>query len=131
MKTVRLGLLALLAVCAAAQNVPEFHEAMEATDKATVALKKLEPKTGPQAVSNAERMGGIYEDMIGFWRQRNASDAVKWSEQGKAAAVQLAAAAKSGEAAPAAAAFQSLIATCKSCHSAHRERLPDGKFRIK
>lgn len=132
MKVARIGLLA--AVCAAAalaQTDEDMHLWMEASDKAVLVLKKLEKKTGPEAVSAAERLGAIYENMIGFWRQRNAADAVKWSEQGKLFALELANAAHTHNAEAATTAFQSLNGTCKPCHDAHRLRLPDGKYRIK
>ena len=94
-------------------------------------LRKLEKKTGPEAVANAEKLGGIYENMIGFWRQRNAEDAVKLSAEGKAAAVELASAANADDAEKAAAAFNRIGGTCKACHDAHREKTPEGKYKIK
>ena len=69
--------------------------------------------------------------MINFWRQRNAADAVKLSEQGKAAALELATAASAGDEARASAALQTLGGTCKSCHAAHRETVAPQKYRIK
>jgi cytochrome c556 len=69
--------------------------------------------------------------MIDFWRQQHAADAVKWSEQGKAAAVELAAAAHAGNAGRATAAFQTISETCRACHEAHRETLAGGGYRIK
>jgi hypothetical protein len=104
---------------------------MKATGTAADNLKKMEQKTGKQAVRNAERIGVVYEEMIGFWRQRNAADAVKWSEEGKAAALQLATAAYSEDNEKAGAALTALSASCKSCHEAHREKIGEGKYRIK
>ncbi len=124
-------LLAAAGLTAAAQQYPDLAAGMKASDTATKALKKLEKKTGPEAVRYAEQLGGIYENMIGFWRQRNTADAVKWSEQGKAAAVELASAANAGDAEKAAAAFKVVNDTCQSCHDAHRERVGEGKYRIK
>lgn len=114
-----------------AQEDAAFSEWMKACGSASGALRKLEQKTGPDAVRNAERIGGVYENMIGFWRQRNTADAVKWSEEGKSAAVQLASAASANDPDKAKTAFGKLAETCKGCHDAHRERLPDGKYRIK
>jgi cytochrome c556 len=109
----------------------ELHRWMESADRTVVALEKVETKTGAQAVTAAERLGGIYEDMIGFWRQRNASDAVKWSVAGKAASVQMAAAAYAGDSAQAAESFKTIAGTCTACHEKYREQLPSGKYRIK
>jgi cytochrome c556 len=62
---------------------------------------------------------------------KNLDAAVKWSEAGKAAALQLATATNSADAERVAAAMQSLAGTCRSCHEAHREKLPNGSYRIK
>jgi hypothetical protein len=114
-----------------AEENTEFIGWMKYTKTASDDLKKMENKTGTEAVHRAERLGAIYESMIGFWRQRNARDAVNWSEEGKAAALELATAAYSGDAEKAKAAFETVNGGCKSCHEAHREKVADGKYRIK
>ena len=103
---------------------------MKTTGTASDELKKMEQKTGEEAMRRAEKIAGVYENMIGFWRQRNMSDAVKWSEDGKAAAMQLATAAHANDAEKAKSALASLNSTCRSCHEAHREKIGDGKYRI-
>ena len=127
--TSMLCLAAGLAVMA--EENTEFVGWMKATKTATDDLKKMEQKTGEQAVRRAERLGTVYESMVAFWRQRNAADAVKWSEEGKAASLQLATAAYSGDGEKAKAAFDAVNNGCKSCHDAHREKIADGKYRIK
>ena len=79
----------------------------------------------------AERLGGIYENMVPFWRQRNAAKAVRISEEGKAAAAILASAANSGNAEEVAGALKQLGGTCRSCHEQYREKVAEGKYRIK
>ena len=127
-----LGILLLLAAATAspAQDAA-FTAGMKALATSTGLIEKLEAKNTPAATRAAERMGGIYEQMIGFWRQRDAPDAVKLSVEGKAAAVALASAAHAGDAEKAAAAFNTLTSTCKPCHEKHRTTLPDGSYRIK
>jgi hypothetical protein len=121
----------ILSVLATGQDHGEFTAWMKSSDMSMKALDKLPAKAGAEAVREAERIAGVYENLIGFWRQRNAADAVKWSEQGKAAAVRLASAAHARRAAEAADAFKSLAATCQSCHDAHRIKLADGSFAFK
>src|SRR5215831_6831154 len=118
-------------LAAVAEENTEFVSWMKMTKTATDDLKKMEQKTGEQAVRRAERLGTIYESMIGYWRQRNANDAVKWSEEGKAACLQLATAAYAGDAEKAKAALDVVNNGCKSCHDAHREKVAEGKYRIK
>ena len=133
MRAIRFALFALAAGCAAlmAQQDATFTAWMKSIGAANGALRKMETKTGPEAVGQAERIAGAYEEMIGFWRQRTADDAVKDSVQGKAAAVALASAANAGDADKVATALSTLGGTCKSCHAAHRESLSEGKYRIK
>jgi cytochrome c556 len=116
-----------------AQQNAEMTEWMKATAQASDKLRKAEKKTGSDVVSQAERLGGIYEEMIGFWRQQGtgAEDAVKLSVVGKAAAVALASAANRNDEAAAASAIRSLTGTCKSCHDTHREKIGENKYRIK
>lgn len=118
-------------LAAMGQQNAEFTAWMKISGRAFGALNKLENKTGKDAISNAERLGGVYEEMIGYWRQRNLADAVKWSEQGKAASVELAAAAFAGDSQKADQALKTIGETCQSCHTAFREKLPDGTYRFK
>ena len=123
--------LLMASQAALAAEDTEFAAWMKTADTATRALKSMDQKTGIEATRNAERLEVIYENMVGFWRRYNAKDAVKWSEEGKAAAGRLAAAAGAGDMGKATAAFNVLGGTCQSCHDARRERLAEGRFRIR
>lgn len=113
-----------------AEQYRDFTAGMKACHESYHALADMPNKTGREAIHHAERMASIYEDMIGFWRQRNAA-AAKWAEQGKAALVVLAAAAYSGDSAKADEAFATVGQTCKECHDARRVKLPDGHYEFK
>lgn len=126
-----LALSFIAAGLAVAEQYPEFIALMKTANNASSALRKMDKKTGPQATRAAERLGSVYEEMIPFWRQREADTAVKISIDGKAAALELASAAHAGDAERAEAAFKTLAGTCHSCHEAHRETLAEGKFKIK
>lgn len=115
----------------AAQDFPQFSQWMKGCDQATAALRKMDKKVGPQAVRAAEVAGGIFEELIGFFRQRGGQDAIRWAEEGKSAAAMLAAAAYREDAAAAAAAFKVVSGACTSCHNVYRERGADGKYRFK
>ena len=133
MNRLKLALFALAAsgLVASAQDDAKFEEWMKSVDTSAKVLRKLEKKTGTETVESAEKIGVAYENMIGYWRQKNAADAVKLSEEGKAAAVELASAANAGDVEKADAAFKKVGGTCRPCHVAHREKLPDGKYKIK
>jgi cytochrome c556 len=129
----KVALLTLMAsgLVVTAQENDKIEEWMKSIGSSMGALRKMEKKTGPEVVASAEKIGAAYENMIGFWRQRNAADAVKLAEDGKAAAVELASAAKGDDDAKAAAAFTRVGGTCKPCHDAHREKSADGKYHVK
>lgn len=129
----KVALLTLMAsgLVVTAQENDKIEEWMKSIGSSMGALRKMEKKTGPEVVASAEKIGAAYENMIGFWRQRNAADAVKLAEDGKAAAVELASAAKGEDDAKAAEAFTRVGGTCKPCHDAHREKSADGKYHIK
>jgi cytochrome c556 len=129
----KLALLAMTVsgLAVTAQENEKFEEWMKSVDTSAKVLRKLEPKTGAEAVANAEKIGAAYGNMIGYWREKNAADAVKLSEDGKAAALELVTAANAGESEKAAAAWTKVGGTCRPCHDAHREKLPDGKYKIK
>jgi cytochrome c556 len=132
MTATKIAALALIiGLAAVAQQDVEFTAWMKTCGRAFGALNKLDKKAGKEAVSDAERLGGVYEQMIGYWRQRNLADAEKWSAQGKAAATELAAAAFANDADRAGEALKTIGETCQSCHTKYRESLPDGTYRFK
>ena len=114
-----------------AQDEAALQTGMKGMDKHAGVIRKLPTKTGDEVASNAEELVKLYGSMHQFWVQRNVEDAVKWTDEGKAAATELAAAAKAGDTAKAESAFKAVGGTCRSCHTAHREKLPDGTYKIK
>ena len=56
---------------------------MKAAKASMEFLAKADPKTGKQVTSAGERLAGIYENMMPYWRARDAADAVKFSEGGQ------------------------------------------------
>jgi cytochrome c556 len=126
-----LFIAAVAAIAVVAQDDAAFEKEMKVIDQHAAVLRKLSAKTGDDAAANAEQIAKLYGSMKTFWAKRNVEDAVKWSDEGMAAAAELASAAKAGDTARADAAFKSLSGTCRSCHTAHREKLPDGTYKIK
>ena len=120
-----------LAVSLLAQDDAVLQKNMKAIDGHAKVLRGLTARTGAEAAENAEKIAGLYADMKDFWTKRNVQDAVQSTEEGRTAALQLASAAKAGDAEKAEASFKALSGTCRGCHTAHRERLPDGTYKIK
>jgi len=66
-----------------------------------------------------------------FWADRHMNDGVTFTKDGLAAAKELVSAAEAGHADHAKTAASKVGGSCKGCHDAHREKLPDGKYKIK
>lgn len=66
-----------------------------------------------------------------FWQQRKSDDALAQNQIAVKAAADLLAAAKSKNDDGLLAAQKALTGSCGACHTAHRERTPDGKYAIK
>lgn len=118
-------------LCAFAQDEAAIEKNMKAINEHAGVIRKLPSKASPEAATHAEQLAALYDEMKGFWTKRNFSDAVGWAEEGHKAALALAAAAKAGDAAQADASFTAMGGTCRSCHTAHREKNADGKYVIK
>lgn len=131
MKIVALTMgLASLALVLSAQDDAAFQTWMKSTNTEMGVLRKIDSKTGPEAAASAEKLSAIYQKVSAYWSAKHADDAVKISDEGKAAADALAVAAKAGESDKAAAAYKSLGGTCRGCHEAHREKAADGTYKI-
>jgi hypothetical protein len=110
----------------------ELQTKMKAAGDHMGGLRKAMQASNMEEV--AKHSEGISEAMRGtgaFWRDKKMDDAVKFTRDGMAAARELTAAAKAGKADEAKAASAKLGGSCKGCHDAHREKLPDGTYKIK
>lgn len=114
-----------------AQDEAELSKWMKAIQTETGVLRKADPKTGADVAASAEKVAVLYDQTKGFWEKRQMADAVKMSDEGKAAAMELASAAKASDGEKANAAFKTLGGTCRGCHDLHREKAADGSYKIK
>lgn len=109
-----------------------FEAAMKTAGKAMGPMgKAVNGGSLTDAVAPAKQMIEVYDVTEKFWKEKNVDDAIQMSVDGKAAAKALLASAEAGKVEEAKAAFGKLGATCKSCHAAHREKLPEGGYKIK
>ena len=125
---------AAAAVCVGvfAQDDASYQKLMKDLGRESGVIRKADPKTGPDVAASAEKIAVVYDQSKTFWAKRgNTEDAMKWSDEGKEAALELASAAKAGDAAKAGSAFAKMGGTCKGCHDMHRDKLPDGTYKIK
>src|SRR5689334_22726654 len=94
---ITLGALLGLGLVSFAQDEADLQKWMKSTGGEFSALRKIESKTGPDAAASAEKIAVVYDQMKEFWEKRHVDDAVKMSTDGKAAALELASAAKAGD----------------------------------
>ena len=119
-----------------------LHAAEPAPDSLVTNMKAL--NTAMMAVrtavtggdfAGAEKQGVALEALLktnaAFWKGRKAAAPLVHAEAAGKAAGELTVAAKAKNEAGVAAAQKALNASCGACHTAHRERTPDGKYAIK
>lgn len=93
--------------------------------------KNVEAKNKTEIIRAAKEMEKIFKQSKKFFAKQKMEDGVKWSQDAKDAAKALANAAKKDDAENVASSMKALGATCQACHGAHREKLPDGKYKLK
>lgn len=131
---VALGAAAILGLTVvASEKAPESYvKNMKDTQVAAVELRKsIEAKDYAAAAKPAATLRTLFGNTLSFWEDRKTDDAVGFAKAGVKAATDLEAAANAKNGEDVTAASQALQATCKSCHDAHRARLPDGSSEIK
>jgi hypothetical protein len=143
------GRLAILSVCAGmvvgltvqANEKPteSYQKTMKDLSAANTALRndvKAAEAAGayPDYIpveKDAAALKTAFESALSFSTARKADDAVKAAGAGVSAADDLTKAIKEKNYDAVAAAATAIGATCAGCHTAHRERLPDGTYEIK
>ena len=132
-----------LAVSLAAQATPPTANMKIAsdTDYAThmkeigqlngVLNKSIKGGMADEASTAAARLEVLFKNIHGYWNDKKVEDATTAAQTAVTSlqGVQKALAAKDMTAAETARA--SFAGTCMTCHTAHREKLPEGGFRIK
>lgn len=83
------------------------------------------------ATKGAQELATLFGDVERFWAQNNKPDAVKWSQDARTFATEVAGAATAGDAMKATQAAANMQGACKQCHGTYREADPAGGFRIK
>jgi cytochrome c556 len=138
MKLMKLSLVLLFAVFTAlaapprAQEEQEYAGWMKSVQATVGSLRRnIEGKAAEDVSKDAAKMEDLFKKSEDFWAKRKTEDAVKWSQQSQTAAKEIADAAKGGDMEKAAAGMKSLMGNCAACHGAHREKVPEGGYKIK
>ena len=124
-----LGVVTLLG----AEKPPESYVTlMKDTNTAAQALRgHVQAKDYDGIAADAAALKKLFAGTEAFWTSRKADDAIGFSKAGAKASADLEAAAKAKNDDGIATAARAVNGTCMGCHTAHRERLPDGSSEIK
>jgi len=132
----KLFLVMLFAAFAAFAAVPQSEEDFEAAMKKILPTqgslrKAIEAKDAEAVKKDAAALEAIFKTSEDFWKKRGTDDAAEWSLTGKMAASDIAKLAGSGEWEKIPDEQKKIQSTCMACHTAHREKLPEGGYKIK
>jgi len=115
-----------------APDEKQFQKSMKEVGRLTKGFREnVQAKNAATVEKDSTRIAELYNEMAAFWKTRKTDDAVKWSEESAAGATATAAAAKAGEWDKVKSTWGPVNQNCKSCHEAHRQKLPDGGYKIK
>ena len=122
-----------VATMLAAERPPESYvKLMKDTNTAAQGLRgHVQAKDYDGIAADAVALKKLFADTEAFWTLRKADDAIGFAKAGAKAAADLETAARAKNDDNIATAARAVNGTCMGCHTAHRERLPDGSSEIK
>jgi cytochrome c556 len=122
----------LLIGMAYAQGHAELTAAMKTAGAANGSLRKsITAKDASDIAATTDKLVAAFKTTQGHFEEHHMDDGVKFAQAGIQAATNIAAAAKAGDWDKASAELKTLGAQCQGCHAAHREKLPDGSYKMK
>ena len=122
----------LIAGLALAQSDSDYQGWMKMNGANVGSLNKnIMAKNGEGAAADAQKLQATFKQVEAYWQQKNVPDAVAFAQKGGAAAGAVAKAAAAGDMDAAAAEVKNMQGACGGCHMAHRERTPEGTFKMK
>ena len=123
---------AAFAFAATPQSEEDFSAAMKSVLPASGSLRSnVAAKNADGAKADAAKLEKIFKTSEDFFAARKTQDAVDWSKQAKEAAATIGKLAAAGDWDKIPDEQKKIQATCMACHTAHREKLPEGGYKIK
>ncbi len=123
---------AVLGVTAVAQDNAEYQAWMKAAGATAGSLRKnLEAKNGEGASADAKKLQEIFGHVQDYWHTKQVEDATNFAASANKGFGDVADQAAAGKFDEAAAILKTTSANCGGCHAAHREKAPDGSWKIK
>ncbi len=103
------------------------------SNAATVAdlNKNLTAKDGAAAHTNVRKLQENLAMVMAYWQSRNVPDGVRFALDATYSLAEVDVLSSQGKFDGAAAALKTAQGSCGSCHMVHRDKAPDGTFKIK
>jgi mono/diheme cytochrome c family protein len=115
-----------------AQDEKEYQDWMKTTGATAGSLRKnLEAKNGEAASADAKKLQEIFTQVHDFWMKKKIDNATKFASSAQNGFKEIADLSTAGKFDEAAATLKTTMANCGGCHSAYREKAPDGSWKIK
>jgi hypothetical protein len=93
--------------------------------------KSIKGGMAEEATKAATRLEVLFKNIHGYWSAKKVEDATTASQTAVTSLQALQKALAANDMTAAETARASFAGTCMTCHTAHREKLPEGGFRIK
>ncbi len=97
----------------------------------TALRQSLDSSTTNTSLEKAKELKGYFGDVQAFFNKRNMADAIGWATEAQKLTDTIGMAATAGKWDDAKTAATTLNGLCGQCHTAHRERMDDGTYRVK
>lgn len=132
MKRTALLAAALLATFAFAQDHAALRQAMKTAGASFGALRKgVTAQDAAATQQAAEKLAAAFPTVRAHFEEHKMQDGIDFASTAERMSKSIAEAAKAGNWEQASADAKTLGAQCQGCHAAHREKLPDGSFKMK
>jgi multidrug resistance efflux pump len=93
--------------------------------------KSIKAGDAAEATKAAARLEVLFKNIHGYWNEKKVADATTAAQTAVTSLQAAQKALAANDMAAAETARASFAGTCMTCHTAHREKLPEGGFRIK
>jgi len=109
-----------------------FSEVMKQVNPANTELRRgADASDKAIVIAQAGTLGKLFGEARKFFEARKTADAVGWASEGVSLMADIEKAAAANQWTDVQASAAKVTGLCQSCHAAHRERQPDGTFRVK
>jgi cytochrome c556 len=110
----------------------EYEKWMKTINATMGSLRNnLQGKASEAAAKDAATLVEVFQKSEAFWKGRKKDDAVEWSQKAAVAAAEVETAAKASDFEKAGTSLRAVFGNCQGCHTAYREKAPDGSYRFK